>query len=82
VRSQRRQTAPFSRRGRLSGSRAWPAATVRKHLVGWITIGLYAINSQSQRCKWIDIDADYDHAFFDLGKLKAELELDGVSAAL
>ena len=57
-------------------------ATVRKHLAGWITIGLYAINSQSQRCKWIAIDADYEHAFFDLGKLKGELELDGVSAAL
>ena len=42
-------------------------ATVRKHLAGWITIGLYAINSQSQRCKWIAIDADYDDAFFDLG---------------
>ena len=58
------------------------AATVRKHLAGWITVGLYAINSQSQRCKWIAIDADYDDAFFDLGKLKGELELDGVSAAL
>ena len=48
-------------------------ATVRKHLAGWITVGLYAINSQSQRCKWIAIDADYDDAFFDLGKLKGEL---------
>ena len=56
--------------------------TVRKHLAGWITIGLYAINPQSQRCKWIAIDADYDDAFFDLGKLKGELELDGVSPAL
>ena len=27
--------------------------TVRKHLAGWITIGLYAINPQSQRCvRW------------------------------
>jgi hypothetical protein len=56
--------------------------TVRKHLAGWLTVGLYAINSQSQRCKWIAIDADYEDAFFDLGKLKSELELDGVSAAL
>ena len=55
---------------------------MRKHLAGWITIGLYAINPQSQRCKWITIDADYDDAFFDLGKLKGELELDGVSPAL
>ena len=50
---------------------------MRKHLAGWITVGLYAINPQSQRCKWIAIDADYDDAFFDLGKLKGELELDG-----
>jgi len=56
--------------------------TVHKHLAGWVTIGLYAINPQSQRCKWIAIDADYDDAFFDLGKLKGELELDGVSPAL
>src|SRR5271165_4734470 len=56
--------------------------TVREHLAGWLTVGLYAINSQSQRCKWIAIDADYDDAFFDLGKLKSELELDGVSGAL
>ena len=55
---------------------------MRKHLAGWITVGLYAINPQSQRCKWIAIDADYHDAFFDLGKLKGELELDGVSAAL
>ena len=55
--------------------------TVHKHLAGWITIGLYAINPQSQRCKWIAICADYDDAFFDLGKLKGELELDGVSPA-
>ena len=32
--------------------------TVRKHLASWITIGLYAINLQSQRCKRIAIDAD------------------------
>ena len=55
---------------------------MHKHLAGWVTIGLYAINPQSQRCKWITIDADYDDAFFDLGKLKGELALDGVSAAL
>jgi len=30
----------------------------------------------------IAIDADYEDAFFDLGKLKSELELDRVSAAL
>jgi hypothetical protein len=57
-------------------------ATVHKHVAGWITAGLYVINPQSQRCKWIAIDADYDDTFFDLGKLKGELELDGVSAAL
>ncbi len=57
------------------------SVTVRKHLGGWITIGLYAINPQTQRCKWIAIDADYKEAFFDLAKLKGELREDGVHAA-
>jgi hypothetical protein len=32
--------------------------TIRQHLQGEITIGLYAINSCTQRCKWVAIDAD------------------------
>ena len=31
--------------------------TIRQHLQGAITIGLYAINPSTQRCKWVAIDA-------------------------
>jgi len=33
---------------------------VRMHLNGDITINLYAINPETQRSKWVAIDADYD----------------------
>jgi hypothetical protein len=57
-------------------------ATVRRHLQGAITIGLYAINPKTQRCKWVAIDADYSNALEDLLKLQWELRQDGVEAAL
>ena len=56
--------------------------TVRQHLEGKITIGLYAINPRTQRCRWVAIDADYDEALADLLKLQWELRQDGVDAAL
>ncbi len=56
--------------------------TVRRHLEGRITISLYAINPQTQRCKWIAIDADYLNAVEDLVRLQDELKGDGVHAAL
>ena len=52
------------------------------HLEGQITIGLYAINPATQRCKWVAIDADYPDALEDLLKLQWELRQDGVEAAL
>ena len=55
---------------------------LRKHLEGTITIGLYAINPETQRCKWVAIDADYSEALNDLLKLQWELRQDGVDAAL
>jgi hypothetical protein len=55
---------------------------LRKHLEGTITIGLYAINPETQRCKWVAIDADYSDALTDLLKLQWELRQDGVDAAL
>jgi len=58
------------------------AMTVRLHLEGTITIGLYAINPKTQRCKWVAIDADYEHALDDLLKLQWELRKDRVEAAL
>ena len=53
---------------------------VRKHLAGERTIGLYAINPETQCSKWVAIDADYDGAYRDLRTLKWELEQDGVHA--
>jgi hypothetical protein len=56
--------------------------TVRRHLQGAITIGLYAINPATQRSKWVAIDADYDGAMEDLLKLQYYLAEDEVDAAL
>ena len=56
--------------------------TIKHHLEGRITIGLYAINPATQRCKWVAIDADYLNALEDLLKLQWELRQDGVEAAL
>src|SRR6185437_8295839 len=57
-------------------------AILRNHVEGTITIGLYAINPETQRCKWVAIDADYSDALNDLLKLQWELRQDGVDAAL
>ena len=56
--------------------------SIRQHLNGQITIGLYALNPRTQRSKWVAIDADYENALDDLLKLQWELRLDGVEAAL
>src|SRR5579864_3193889 len=56
--------------------------TLRGHLQGLLTIGLYAINPKTQRCRWVAIDADYADALDDLLKLQYELRQDGVEAAL
>jgi len=56
--------------------------TVSRHMEGKITIGLYAINPSSQRCKWVAIDADYKNAMEDLLKLQYHLTQDGVESAL
>ncbi len=56
--------------------------TVWDHLEGKITIGLYAINPSSQRCKWVAIDADYKNAMEDLVKLQYYLTHDTVDSAL
>jgi hypothetical protein len=65
-------------KGRISLSQE----AIRKHLEGQITIGLYAINPSTQRCKWVAIDADYPEALEDLLKLQWELQQDGIEAAL
>jgi hypothetical protein len=56
--------------------------TIRRHLEGEITIGLYAINPATQCCKWVAIDADYQDALADLLRLSDCLKQDGVDSAL
>ena len=56
--------------------------TIRRHLEGEITVGLYAINPSTQRCKWVAIDADYKNAMEDLLKLQYYLWQDKVEPAL
>jgi TOTE conflict system, Archaeo-Eukaryotic Primase domain len=56
--------------------------TIRRHLEGQLTLGLYAINPATQRCKWLAIDADYKGGMEDLVKLQYYLSADGVQAAL
>jgi hypothetical protein len=56
--------------------------TVRHHLEGDITVGLYAINPATQCLKWIAIDADYADSLTDLHKLSFYLRQDGVESAL
>jgi hypothetical protein len=56
--------------------------TVRRHLEGEITIGLYAINPATQCSKWVAIDAGYEDALRDLLKLSFYLGQDGVKSAL
>lgn len=56
--------------------------SVSAHLQGKITIGLYAINPQNQRCKWVAIDADYARAMDDLIKLQYQLAQDRIESAL
>ncbi|HJT01109.1 MAG TPA: hypothetical protein VJ756_18595 [Terriglobales bacterium] len=56
--------------------------TIREHLEGEITVGLYAISPCTQRCKWVAIDADYKSAMEDLLKLQYHLWQDKVEPAL
>jgi len=56
--------------------------TIRRHLEGEITLGLYAINPVNRCSKWVAIDADYQDALQDLIKLGFYLKRDGVDSAL
>lgn len=57
-------------------------ATIRAHLEGQLTIGLYAMNPETQRCKWVAIDADYGRALYDLCALRYELNQKGIDVAV
>jgi hypothetical protein len=56
--------------------------TIRRHLEGEITIGLYAINPATQCSKWVAVDADHKDAVRNLQKLRFYLKQDGVESAL
>jgi hypothetical protein len=56
--------------------------TIRRHLEGEITIGLYATNPTTQRSKWVAIDADYEDSLMDLLTLRLHFKQDGVESAL
>ena len=56
--------------------------TIRRHLEGEITIGLYAINPMTQCSKWVAIDADYLDALKDLASIRSQLKHDHVESAL
>ena len=58
------------------------AEIIRQHLTGELTIGIYAINPATQRCKWMAIDADYKTALEDLIRVQRQLCDDGIAAAL
>ena len=56
--------------------------TIRSHLAGRLTIGLYAINPQSQTSKWFAVDADYQEARKDLLRIQQEFLYDGIDALM
>jgi hypothetical protein len=68
--------------GRTGREWSLTGTTVRRHLEGEITIGLYAIHPRTQRSKWVAIDADYARAMEDLLHLQYALAGDKVEAAL
>ena len=57
-------------------------ATVQSHLAGHLTIGVYAINPDSQCSKWIVIDADYADARRDLLRLQEAFRENGIEALI
>ncbi len=54
--------------------------TIAAHISGWVTLALYAINPESQACKWLAIDGDYATALDDLKKLREAFAADGIEA--
>ena len=47
--------------------------TIRRHLEGEITIGLYSVNPATQCSKWVAIDADYKDSLPNLLELSSDL---------
>ena len=71
--------APERHSARNSGQpRKLDNATVASHINGDITINLYSTNPETQRSKWVAIDADYDGCMKDLLQLRYELKQDEI----
>ena len=58
------------------------AVTIQGHINGNFTLNLYPINPETQRSKWVAIDADYEGAIKDLLHLRYELTRDDIHGAL
>ncbi len=58
------------------------AETIRRHLEGDLTIGVYAMSPATQRCKWIAMDGDYKDSLKHLCELQWELQQQKVESAL
>jgi hypothetical protein len=57
-------------------------STLIHHLVGTWTIGLYAINPETQKAKWGAIDADYQGSIPHLLELQWEFSKSGITSVL
>jgi len=64
-------SVPYYRQGlKTKEPKPLDEAVVRMHLNGDITISLYAINPETQRSKWVAIDADFDGSLESLFQLQ------------
>ena len=68
--------------GKNGEAHSLTAATIRRHLEGELTLGVYAMNPSTQRCKWIAMDGDYKESLKHLCELQWELQQQKVEAAL
>jgi hypothetical protein len=68
--------------GRSGEQLSLAPATIRRHLEGDVTLGVYAMNPATQRCKWIAMDGDYKESLKHLCELQWELQQQKVDAAL
>jgi hypothetical protein len=55
---------------------------VHSHLIGKLTLGLYALNAETNCCKWFAIDGDYAGADEHLTAIADEMRNDGLAPAL
>jgi hypothetical protein len=68
--------------GKDGGRATLTESIIAKHLEGDITVGIYAMNPQTQCCKWIALDGDYKDSLKHLCEMQWELRQQHVDAAL